>query len=202
MWGASFLWFRRKVKHKLGAGAMRGFFARSSGWFFFAFGGGILWLCLRRLVFLFLLVWFCLRRWPFLVFLLVWLWLWRRHCFGVPTALVFSFLIDLLAFPLCGGALTFFAAAKKVSKESGLKPLIFKRLPWLGGAGGLINGSHRGPLVSVTQPSSAPTPHCVRRGWVCQGNRVLRLRVAGAIGFASARRRKHRWVCEVPRRRA
>ncbi|TXC84022.1 hypothetical protein FRZ40_27220 [Paraburkholderia azotifigens] len=28
----------------------------------------------------------------------------------------------LLALPLCGAALTFFAAAKKVSKESGLTP--------------------------------------------------------------------------------
>jgi hypothetical protein len=30
-------------------------------------------------------------------------------------------LIGLLASPLCGAALTFFAAAKKVSKESGLQ---------------------------------------------------------------------------------
>jgi hypothetical protein len=30
------------------------------------------------------------------------------------------FVIGLLASPLCGAALTFFAAAKKVSKESGL----------------------------------------------------------------------------------
>jgi hypothetical protein len=33
------------------------------------------------------------------------------------------FVIGLLASPLCGAALTFFAAAKKVSKESGLQPL-------------------------------------------------------------------------------
>ncbi|TXC82470.1 hypothetical protein FRZ40_18535 [Paraburkholderia azotifigens] len=32
------------------------------------------------------------------------------------------FRIGLLALPLCGAALTFFAAAKKVSKESGLTP--------------------------------------------------------------------------------
>jgi hypothetical protein len=31
------------------------------------------------------------------------------------------FVIGLLASPLCGAALTFFAAAKKVSKESGLQ---------------------------------------------------------------------------------
>jgi hypothetical protein len=40
---------------------------------------------------------------------------------GVLTALAFPcILIGLLASPLCGAALTFFAAAKKVSKESGL----------------------------------------------------------------------------------
>ena len=39
------------------------------------------------------------------------------------------FLSGLLALPLCGAALTFFAAAKKVSKESGLTPLIIKRVP-------------------------------------------------------------------------
>ncbi|MEW6346757.1 MAG: hypothetical protein AB1704_39525 [Pseudomonadota bacterium] len=33
------------------------------------------------------------------------------------------FVFGLLALPLCGAALTFFAAAKKVSKESGLQPL-------------------------------------------------------------------------------
>jgi hypothetical protein len=64
---------------------------------------------------------------------------------GMPTAWAFSFLIGLLASPLCGAALTFFAAAKKVSKESGLKPLILKRVSWLGGDSGAINGSHRGP---------------------------------------------------------
>jgi hypothetical protein len=46
-----------------------------------------------------------------------------RFVFGcLPTALAFPcFLIGLLASPLCGAALTFFAAAKKVSKESGLQ---------------------------------------------------------------------------------
>jgi hypothetical protein len=39
----------------------------------------------------------------------------------VLVALAFPcILIGLLAMPLCGAALTFFAAAKKVSKESGL----------------------------------------------------------------------------------
>jgi hypothetical protein len=47
-----------------------------------------------------------------------------RFVFGcLPTALAFPcFVIGLLASPLCGAALTFFAAAKKVSKESGLQP--------------------------------------------------------------------------------
>jgi hypothetical protein len=39
----------------------------------------------------------------------------------VRTVLAFPcIVIGLLASPLCGAALTFFAAAKKVSKESGL----------------------------------------------------------------------------------
>jgi hypothetical protein len=41
-----------------------------------------------------------------------------------PTVLAFPcIVIGLLGSPLCGAALTFFAAAKKVSKESGLTPL-------------------------------------------------------------------------------
>ncbi|MGF6726122.1 glucose dehydrogenase, partial [Paraburkholderia sp. GAS41] len=45
----------------------------------------------------------------------------------VPALLAFPcFVIGLLASPLCGAALTFFAAAKKVSKESGLKPPVLR----------------------------------------------------------------------------
>jgi hypothetical protein len=41
-------------------------------------------------------------------------------CLGLPVALASPcILIGLFALPLCGAALTFFAAAKKVSKESG-----------------------------------------------------------------------------------
>jgi hypothetical protein len=41
--------------------------------------------------------------------------------FGFTGVLAFPcIVIGLLASPLCGAALTFFAAAKKVSKESGL----------------------------------------------------------------------------------
>jgi hypothetical protein len=41
--------------------------------------------------------------------------------FGFTGVLAFPCIaIGLLAMPLCGAALTFFAAAEKVSKESGL----------------------------------------------------------------------------------
>jgi hypothetical protein len=47
--------------------------------------------------------------------------------FGVLTVLASPcFAFGLLASPLCGAALTFFAAAKKVGKESGLQPLAFR----------------------------------------------------------------------------
>jgi hypothetical protein len=52
----------------------------------------------------------------FFVFVLV-LWWHPRFAFG------------LLVLPLCGAALTFFAAAKKVSKESGLTPPILDLYP-------------------------------------------------------------------------
>jgi hypothetical protein len=60
--------------------------------------------------------------------------------FAVPrfgcvfAALAFPFFASgLLVLPLCGAALTFFAAAKKVSKESGLQPLALKWVPRLEG---------------------------------------------------------------------
>jgi hypothetical protein len=43
-----------------------------------------------------------------------------------------------ISVPPVRGALTFFAAAKKVSKESGLTPPTLKRLPWLGGDRGSV----------------------------------------------------------------
>jgi hypothetical protein len=46
---------------------------------------------------------------------------------GGPDLLAFPCILSgLLALPLCGAAPTFFAAAKKVSKESGLTPLAHK----------------------------------------------------------------------------
>jgi hypothetical protein len=43
-------------------------------------------------------------------------------CFAFAFAGIRGFVSVLQALPLCGAALTFFAAAKKVSKESGLTP--------------------------------------------------------------------------------
>ena len=54
----------------------------------------------------------------------------RRLFVCAPAALAFPcFLIGLLALPLCGAALTFFAAAKKDKQRKRLKPLILKRVP-------------------------------------------------------------------------
>jgi hypothetical protein len=90
-----------------------------------------------------------------------------------PLVLAFPcFHVGLLALPLCGAAPTFFAAAKKVGKESSFTPQALRWVPWLGrgsGASGIRVPAHS---ASVTKPSSAPTPHCVRRGRVCQGNQL------------------------------
>jgi hypothetical protein len=54
-------------------------------------------------------------------------WCFVLFCFG---SLAFPWCVSgLLALPLCGAALTFFAAAKKVSKESGFTPQAHKRVP-------------------------------------------------------------------------
>jgi hypothetical protein len=54
------------------------------------------------------------------------LWLVFGVFIGVFMVLAFPcFAFGLLALPLCGAALTFFAAAKKVSKESGLPTASF-----------------------------------------------------------------------------
>src|SRR5580658_3797529 len=45
-------------------------------------------------------------------------------------------LIGLLVLPLCGAALTFFAAAKKDKQRKRLTPPAHKRVPWLGGGSG------------------------------------------------------------------
>jgi hypothetical protein len=61
-------------------------------------------------------------------FLLFWFLVCLRRFVCVLAVLAFPcFVIGLLASPLCGAAPTFFAAAKKVGKESGLKPPAFSR---------------------------------------------------------------------------
>jgi hypothetical protein len=49
----------------------------------------------------------------------------RGRCF-LPLWPFLDFAVVYFALPLCGAALTFFAAAKKVSKESGLTPVGYK----------------------------------------------------------------------------
>jgi len=110
-------------------------------------------------------------RWAFFVLIVV--------CSGVGLLAFPCFVSGLLALPLCGAALTFFAAAKKDKQRKRLTPLILKRVPWLGGgsgASGIRAPAHSAPL---TKDSSAPTPHCVRRGRVCQGNQRLRFAQRG-----------------------
>jgi hypothetical protein len=85
----------------------------------------------------------------------------RRGGCSWPSALGLlafpCFASGLLALPLCGAALTFFAAAKKVSKESGLQPLVFKWVPWLGGGSGASGVCVLARFAFVTRQS------CFRR---------------------------------------
>ena len=109
--------------------------------------------------------------WPFLVLLLVYL---RCTLFVRSPALASPcILIGLLVLPLCGAALTFFAAAKKVSKESGSH-----RQPvgvHLGGEPALVRDEIWSRAAHVSDKGLIhPTPHCVRRGSVCKGNRAMR----------------------------
>ncbi|TXC79171.1 hypothetical protein FRZ40_32695 [Paraburkholderia azotifigens] len=69
------------------------------------------------------------------------------------------FRIGLLALPLCGAALTFFAAAKKVSKESGLTPpiLVFACGPPTGPA--LHTASQHFARVASVLTHASPTSH-------------------------------------------
>ncbi|CAE6688466.1 hypothetical protein LMG22931_00227 [Paraburkholderia nemoris] len=106
----------------------------------------------------------------------------------VLGALAFPcFVSGLLVLPLCGAALTFFAAAKKDKQRKRLEAPA-KWAPWSAAGSGATGIRVLSHSALVTKDSSAPTPHCVRRGRVCIGNHGLRLRFARAIGFASARR--------------
>ena len=86
--------------------------------------------------------------WPFLALLVVY---WRSPC--------------------AGGTYFSLPPQRKVGKRKRLTPLILKREPrhfFGSGASGIRALAHYAP---VTKHSSAPTPHCVRRGWVHHGKR-------------------------------
>src|SRR5579872_1952222 len=118
----------------------------------------------------------------------------RGACFGgAPGVLAFPcFVSGLLALPLCGAALTFFAAAKKDKQRKRLEAPA-KWAPWSARGSGATGIRALAHSTLVTKASSAPTPHCVRRGRVCRGNHGLRLGFVGAVGFASARRSALTW---------
>jgi hypothetical protein len=98
----------------------------------------------------------------------------------VLGALAFPcFVSGLLALPLCGAALTFFAAAKKDKQRKRLEAPA-KWAPWSARGSGATGIRVLAHSALVTKESSAPTPHCVRRGRVCMGNQGLRLRCVGA----------------------
>jgi hypothetical protein len=73
------------------------------------------------------------------------------------------FLIGLFVSPLCGAALTFFAAAKKVSKESGLPPLARSEPSWSAIGNGPTRDvpSYHHPLL--TQQSFIPASRFAHR---------------------------------------
>src|ERR1700693_3255325 len=72
----------------------------------------------------------------------------------MPTGLAFPCVLSgLLALPLCGAALTFFAAAKKDKQRKRLTPPIPKRVPWLGGRSGASGICVLAHFAPVTRPS-------------------------------------------------
>ena len=81
--------------------------------------------------------------------------------------------------PVRGGTYFLCRPQREVSKRKRLKPLM------LSGSRGSAAGSGASGIcvlahsALVTKASSAPTPHCVRRGRVCRGNHGLQLRFAG-----------------------
>jgi hypothetical protein len=112
--------------------------------------------------------------------------------FGFFLILIFlafsCFLIGLLVFPLCGGALTFLCLPqRKVSKRKRLTPLILTCSPFVGREVARKRMIPRAANFS-DKAISAPTPHYVRRGRVCIGNRGRPRAPREAIGFASAGR--------------
>src|SRR6202000_1441354 len=109
--------------------------------------------------------------------------LWGIERSFLPSAVVPCFVSGLLALPLCGAALTFFAAAKKDKQRKRLEAPA-KWAPWSAAGSGATGIRALAHSALVTKESSAPTPHCVRRGRGCVGNHGLRLSALNvAIGF-------------------
>ncbi|CAE6743865.1 hypothetical protein R69776_02596 [Paraburkholderia nemoris] len=93
----------------------------------------------------------------------------------------------LLVLPLCGAAPTSLCRLQReVGKRKQLKPLLLSGHRGLLGVVVHLESGFVHLHTLVTRGSSAPTPHCVRRGWVCQGNQGLQLRTVRTIGFTAA----------------
>jgi hypothetical protein len=72
--------------------------------------------------------------------------------------------------PVRGRHLLFFAAAKKSRQKKAAQTANAKWEPWPASGSGSVESVLLHPHALVTKVSSAPTPHCVRRGRVCTGN--------------------------------
>src|ERR1700677_4619516 len=96
------------------------------------------------------------------------MWVAAQAVFGCfLEALAFPCILSgLLASPLCGAAPTFFAAAKKVGKESGLTPPARRCPPLFTILSGPKTRSALAQYTPVTQRSFIPPPRCVRGGSV------------------------------------
>ncbi|ABE28738.1 hypothetical protein Bxe_A4262 [Paraburkholderia xenovorans LB400] len=113
-------------------------------------------------------------------------------CVCVPGGLAFPCIHGgLLALPLCGAAPTFFAAAKKVGKESRFTPPTLKRVPWLGGDSGASGICVVAHSALVTRPSYFPPRTACSPE---RSGKTSVVRVWG-VGFGSAWRRKVSRAC-------
>ena len=65
----------------------------------------------------------------------------------------------LQALPLCGAALTFFAAAKKVSKESGLTPPMLDDFPRALNVPTLHTARKQSTFIANVLPIASPASH-------------------------------------------
>ena len=95
--------------------------------------------------------------------------------------------------PVRGGTYFSLPAAKKSRQKKAAQTANSKWEPWPARGSGSVESGPSHLQALVTKASSAPTPHYVRRGWVCQGNHGPRSRVVRAVGFASARCLISRW---------